>query len=54
MPMHLEKMHEALVSRPKGPPPSLELIQEKLGAFSSVSDGTDGAGPVRRERRRRG
>jgi 5-methyltetrahydrofolate--homocysteine methyltransferase len=54
MPMHLAAMRAALETRPKGPVPSLELIQEKLGAFSSASDGTDGNGPERRERRRRG
>lgn len=54
MPMHLEKMHEALMTRPRGPAPTLEEIQARLGAFSSASDGTEGAGPERRERRRRG
>ena len=57
MPDHLEKMHEALVSVPRGDRPSLEVITEKLGGFSSASDGTgDDAGPTRSRggRRRRG
>ncbi|MDE3079256.1 MAG: betaine--homocysteine S-methyltransferase [Paracoccaceae bacterium] len=55
MPEHLRAMHEALSSRPRGPRPTLETIAEKLGGFSSASDGTgdEGAAP-RRERRRRG
>ncbi|SFS11892.1 betaine--homocysteine S-methyltransferase [Yoonia litorea] len=55
-PEHLRAMREALETRPKSDAPSLEVITEKLGAFSSVSDGTDGAGPAatpRRGRRRR-
>ncbi len=53
MPEHLRAMHEALMTRPRGPRPTLELIAEKLGGFSSASDGTgDDAGPVRRVRRR--
>ncbi|MGR3660825.1 MAG: betaine--homocysteine S-methyltransferase [Paracoccaceae bacterium] len=39
-PEHLLKMREALENRPKGARPSLELIVEKLGGFSSASDGT--------------
>ncbi|MBT9383635.1 betaine--homocysteine S-methyltransferase [Pseudooceanicola sp. CBS1P-1] len=57
MPEHLEKMHEALSTRPRGPRPTLEQIAEKLGGFSSASDGTGDAaesGPARRNRRRRG
>ncbi|MEY5038481.1 MAG: hypothetical protein RL472_1587 [Pseudomonadota bacterium] len=53
MPDHLRAMRAALESRPRGPVPSLDDIQAKLGAFSSVSDGTDGAGPAPRERRGR-
>ncbi len=56
-PDHLRAMREALETRPKGDAPQLDVIAEKLGGFSSVSDGTDGAGPVasqRRGRRRRG
>ncbi len=54
MPEHLRAMRVALESRPKGNRPSLEVIQAKLGAFSSASDGTgDDAGAGRRERRGR-
>jgi 5-methyltetrahydrofolate--homocysteine methyltransferase len=53
MPEHLTAMRAALESTPRGPVPSLEAIQAKLGAFSSASDGTDGAGPAPRERRGR-
>lgn len=54
MPEHLSAMRRALENRPKGPRPTLDVISEKLGSFSSASDGTDGDGPQRRERRRRG
>jgi 5-methyltetrahydrofolate--homocysteine methyltransferase len=54
MPEHLRAMRAALESRPKGPRPTLETISEKLGGFSSSSDGTgDDAGAPRRERRGR-
>lgn len=54
MPQHLRAMREALETRPKGPRPTLEDISEKLGGFSSASDGTgDDAGGARRERRGR-
>ncbi|PLL12531.1 methionine synthase I [Tabrizicola sp. TH137] len=54
MPEHLRAMRAALESRPKGPRPTLETISEKLGGFSSASDGTgDDAGAPRRERRGR-
>lgn len=54
MPEHLKAMHEALVTRPKGPRPSLETIAAALGGFSSASDGTgDSSGEPRRERRGR-
>jgi 5-methyltetrahydrofolate--homocysteine methyltransferase len=54
MPEHLRAMRVALESRPKGNRPSLEVIQSKLGGFSSASDGTgDDAGAGRRERRGR-
>lgn len=52
-PEHLAKMREALETRAPGPMPSLDEIAEVLGGFSSPSDGTDGAGPQRRERRGR-
>ena len=57
MPAHLTAMREALDTRPKGAAPALEEIVAALGGFSSDSDGTDGKGPVRAERkgrRRRG
>ncbi len=53
MPAHLELMREALDTTPKGAPPELEEIVAALGAFSSDSDGTDGAGPTRAPRRGR-
>lgn len=54
MPEHLRAMHAALSSRPRGPRPTLETVAEKLGAFSSASDGTgDDAGGAARDRRRR-
>jgi len=54
MPEHLKAMRAALESRPKGPRPTLEDISERLGGFSSASDGTgDDAGAPRRERRGR-
>ncbi|WP_225029589.1 betaine--homocysteine S-methyltransferase [Xinfangfangia pollutisoli] len=53
MPEHLRAMRAALESRPKGAVPTLEEIAAKLGGFSSASDGTDGEGPARRERRGR-
>ncbi|MDF1804461.1 betaine--homocysteine S-methyltransferase [Thalassovita sp.] len=56
MPEHLSAMRKALETRPRGPRPTLEHIAEKLGGFSSASDGTGeepGAGR-RTSRRRRG
>ncbi len=53
MPEHLRAMREALETRERGERPSLETIVEKLGGFSSASDGTDGAGPERAARRGR-
>ncbi|PSK86021.1 5-methyltetrahydrofolate--homocysteine methyltransferase [Limimaricola soesokkakensis] len=53
MPDHLRAMREALETRPAGERPTLETIVEKLGGFSSASDGTDGAGPERAARRGR-
>ncbi|MBB5516620.1 5-methyltetrahydrofolate--homocysteine methyltransferase [Rubricella aquisinus] len=58
MPEHLSAMRAALETTPPGPKPSLEEISEKLGGFSSASDGaTDAEGtaaPQRQRRRRRG
>jgi 5-methyltetrahydrofolate--homocysteine methyltransferase len=53
MPEHLRAMRHALETRPKGEVPSAEDIAAALGGYSSASDGTDGEGPQRRERRRR-
>ncbi|MEL6646974.1 MAG: betaine--homocysteine S-methyltransferase [Pseudomonadota bacterium] len=54
MPEHLSKMRKALETQPRGESPSLELIVEKLGAFSSAVDGTEEDAPApRRERSRR-
>lgn len=59
MPEHLYAMREALETRERGPRPSLEDIAEKLGGFSSASDGTGdddtpAASGRRGSRRRRG
>jgi len=55
-PDHLRHMRAALEEMTVAAAPSLDVIAEKLGGFSSPSDGTDGAGPVssRQHRRRRG
>jgi 5-methyltetrahydrofolate--homocysteine methyltransferase len=56
MPVHLKAMRKALDETPKGPRPTLDEIAEKLGGFSSASDGTGeeaGAGRERRGRRRK-
>lgn len=54
MPEHLAAMRQALETRPKGPRPTPDDIQARLGSFSSASDGTDGRGAVRERRGRRG
>lgn len=54
MPEHLRAMREALETQASGPRPSLDKIAEKLGGFSSGSDGTDGNAPEPRRTRRRG
>ncbi|WP_397543143.1 betaine--homocysteine S-methyltransferase [Roseovarius salis] len=64
MPAHLERMRDALETRPRGPRPTLEQITAALGPFSSAVDGTEedsAAKPVPRRgsgsgrgRRRRG
>ena len=53
-PEHLEKMREALETRPRNARPTLETIAEALGGFSSESDGTGDQpeAPARRRRRR--
>ena len=54
MPDHLRAMRAALESTPKGARPTLDMIAKRIGAFSSVSDGTgDTSGDPKRERRGR-
>lgn len=51
---HLAAMRKALETRPRGPRPTLDEIADKLGGFSSASDGTgDDAGAARERRGRR-
>ena len=53
MPAHLRLMREALDTRPKQAPPTLDAIVAALGPFSSDSDGTDGNAPTSTRRSRR-
>ncbi|MFC4668559.1 betaine--homocysteine S-methyltransferase [Seohaeicola nanhaiensis] len=54
MPEHLRLMREALDSRPRHEPPTLDQIVAALGPFTSASDGTGAdAGAPRRDRGRR-
>ena len=53
-PAHLVAMRAALEATPPGPPPDLDTIAARLGAFSSASDGSGGDAPTRERRRRRG
>lgn len=56
MPDHLRAMRLALETRPQGPRPTLAMIREALGEFSSAVDGTEGDAsdaPARRGNRRR-
>ena len=52
-PEHLVAMRAALENTPTGDRPSLDLIAQKLGGFSSDSDGTDGKAPAASPRRGR-
>ncbi|PIE15746.1 MAG: methionine synthase I [Rhodobacterales bacterium] len=52
-PEHLVAMRAALENHSKGERPTLEMISETLGGFSSDSDGTDGAAPAAAGRKRR-
>jgi 5-methyltetrahydrofolate--homocysteine methyltransferase len=53
MPDHLRHMREALETRHRGDRPTLEVIAERLGGFSSTSDGTgDDVAAARRGGRR--
>ena len=56
MPEHLRQMRARLETEPKGDVPTLDVISGRLGAFSSLSDGTGAPDPssARRGRRRRG
>ncbi len=53
-PEHLASMRKALEGYTKGARPSIELVEEKLGAVSALAKGIDQAadGAARRERRR--
>ncbi len=53
-PDHLKVMREALETRPRGDRPALEVIAERLGGFSSASDGTGEDQPSARRGGRRG
>ncbi|MDR6264670.1 betaine--homocysteine S-methyltransferase [Roseobacter sp. N2S] len=53
MPEHLAAMRKSLESTPKGETPDLSVIAERMGAFSSVDDGTAGPSGEPRARRRR-
>ncbi|WP_282096526.1 betaine--homocysteine S-methyltransferase [Epibacterium ulvae] len=44
MPVHIEKMREALDTRPRGDRPALEQVVEAMGPFSSETDGTETSG----------
>lgn len=50
-PEHLASMRAALEERPNGERPTLEEIADKIGGFSSASDGTDDAVPTARRGR---
>ncbi|WP_339641896.1 betaine--homocysteine S-methyltransferase [Jannaschia helgolandensis] len=52
-PDHLRAMRAALESTPRGPAAPLAEVAERLGGFSSDSDGTDGKGPTRDRTSRR-
>lgn len=51
-PAHLAAMHEALLTHEPGPRPTVELIEERLGAVSALAKGQEpGPGRARRQRR---
>ena len=52
-PEHIRAIRRALETTPPGGRPSLDLIREKLGEFSSADDGASGNEAPKRERRRR-
>ena len=53
-PEHLASMRKALEGHPRGPRPTIELVEAKLGEVSALAKGIDQAaeGAARRERRR--
>jgi RNase H-fold protein (predicted Holliday junction resolvase) len=53
-PEHLASMRHALEAHTKGKRPTIELVEEKLGAVSALAKGIDQAaeGAAKRERRR--
>ncbi|MBO9466799.1 betaine--homocysteine S-methyltransferase [Tropicibacter sp. R15_0] len=58
LPSHLRAMRDILENSERGDSPTLELIAERIGGFSSETDGTEVGGgvaatPARRSRRRR-
>ncbi|GGA24389.1 betaine--homocysteine S-methyltransferase [Neptunicoccus cionae] len=53
MPEHLAAMRKSLESTSKGDTPTLEVIAERMGGFSSEDDGTSGKPAETRTRRRR-
>lgn len=53
MPDHLKSMREALETRPKGERPTLEIISEALGGYSSPEDGTEAKSAHAPRKRRR-
>lgn len=53
MPEHLQSMREALETRPRGERPTLDMITNTIGPFSSASDGTGDDAPVSERRNRR-
>jgi 5-methyltetrahydrofolate--homocysteine methyltransferase len=53
-PAHLVAMRRALETVPARPVPGLETIADRLGGFSSASDGLGSPAGGRERRRRRG
>ena len=53
-PAHLAAMRKSLETYPRGARPTVELIEQRLGAVSVLAKGVDTAaeGAARRERRR--
>ena len=53
MPAHLRAMRQALETTEKAQAPTLEVIADTLGPFSSAGDGTEANAPKARQTRRR-